>query len=121
MKKFLGTIVIAGALSLSSLTGSFAAPVSGYGPELDAQFSQLYDAVLAACGCPTADPDVCAAAITAYSNALIAAGVPLEVATASFQARRDAVRAAGGSAAIDAVFEALLPETEGIDDDVSPA
>jgi hypothetical protein len=117
MLKLFGTTILAAALSVSS---AYAAPVSGYGDTLDSQFASLYAATLAACG-PAGDADACAAAINAYSAALVSGGVPLEIATASFQELRDDVRAAGGNAAIDAVFEQLLPETESIGQDASPS
>lgn len=120
MLRIFGTTLVAAALTVSSV---HAAPVSGYGDTLDAQFASLYAAAFAACtpsGGAPADADACAAAINAYSAALVAAGVPLEVAVVSFQELRDEVRAAGGGAAIDAVFEQLLPETESVGEEVSP-
>lgn len=118
MLKLFGTTIVVAALSVSS---AYAAPVSGYGDTLDAQFAALYAAALAACGPGAGDADACAAAINAYSAALVSEGVPLEIASASFQELRDEVRTAGGSAAIDAVFEQLLPETESVGTEASPS
>lgn len=119
MLRIFGATLVAAVLTVSSV---HAAPVSGYGDTLDTQFASLYAAALAACtpGGGAAEGDACAAAINAYSAALVAAGVPLEVAVISFQELRDDVRAGGGGAAIDAVFEQLLPETESAGEEVSP-
>jgi hypothetical protein len=99
MRKIFGIITIAGMLSLSAVSGSIAAPVAG--------FEAQYSAVVAACA-STGDAASCRAALTAYSSALVAAGIAPDVALASLRELRADVAAAGGDLAI---FDELLPET----------
>lgn len=106
MRKLITTFATAGVLSIAALTISNAAPVAG--------FEALYDAAFAACtpaGGVAPDPAACEAAINAYSQALIAAGVDPAVALQSFTELRSEVAAAGGGDAIEALFEELLPES----------
>jgi hypothetical protein len=115
MRNLITTIATAGVISLASLSPSIAAPVPG--------FEALYGAAFAACtpsnGVPPS-PAACEAAILAYSEALIAAGIAPAVALASFTELRTEVVAAGGGAAIDALFEELLPESGDIGPVPSP-
>lgn len=104
MRKFITSMGMAGALTLATLSMSQAAPVPG--------FEALYQAAFAACTPANGVPpsvEACEAAINAYSAALIAAGIDPAVALASFTALRAEVAAAGGGAAIAALFEQLLP------------
>jgi hypothetical protein len=115
MRKIFTAVGMAGAISLATLTMSYAAPVPG--------FEALYQAAFAACtpanGVPPS-PEACEAAINAYSAALIAAGIDPAVVLTSFTALRAEVAAAGGGDAIAALFEALLPETGAINPAASP-
>ena len=72
--------------------------------------------MLAACTVDTGYVEACEDAISAYAAALVAAGVPLAVANQSFIELRAEVAALNGGdptflAAIDGVFETLLPDS----------
>jgi hypothetical protein len=126
MRKLLSMAVTVAGLSLGVMANAVAAPVQGFGAERDALYQELYNAVISACSGPAASSNGCRLAITAYSDQLIADGVPLEVATASFAALRSEVAALNGGnvalmAQIEGVFEELLPEVGSIGPDVSPA
>ena len=112
MRKLIATVLLASALGTSVVSAPNAAPVPG--------FESLYTAVFAACTPPAGTAGACEAAINAYSAALVAAGVEPAVALASFTELRSEVVAAGGAAEIDALFEALLPESGAIGPVVSP-
>jgi hypothetical protein len=115
MRKLIATIAITGVLGLGAVSVSNAAPVAG--------FEALYQAAFAACtpanGVAPA-PAACEAAINAYSAALIAAGIEPDVALESFTALRAEVAAAGGDAAIEALFEELLPDSGAVPGAASP-
>lgn len=100
MRKLITTIATAGVLSMTAFSAASAAPVPG--------FEAQYAAALAACTPATGTPAACEAAINALSAAMIAAGVPQDVALASFTELRSEVAAAGGF--VD-IFEELLPES----------
>ncbi len=113
MFKSLKTTLIAGIMSASVLPAALAAPVTGYGA--DVEFATLYQTVLGVCGLSeTERVEALAPAIENYSAAVVAADVPVEIATASFQELRDEFSATCGTPATDAIFEQLLPETEAI-------
>lgn len=106
MRRLLTTLCTVGALSFSSV--AYAAPVPG--------FEDQYNSVLAACTVPAGTVEACTAAINGYVAALVAAGVPLDQANASFRELRAEVRAANAAnpaflAAIEALFEQLLPDS----------
>jgi len=115
MRKLITVIGTAAIFSLSTFTVSNAAPVPG--------FETLYAAAFAACtpsqGVPP-NPAACEAAINALSQAMVAAGVAPAAALASFTQLRAEVRNAGGGAAIEALFEELLPDSGSVGDQVSP-
>lgn len=100
MRKFISTLATAGALSLGAMSVSTAAPVPG--------FEALYAAALAACTPPAGTPAACEAAINELSAAMIAAGVPQDVALQSFTELRAEVVAEGG---FEDIFEELLPDS----------
>lgn len=113
MRKLITTIATAGVLSMAALSGTFAAPVSG--------FEALYEAALAACspaGGAAPSAAACEAAINAYSGALVTAGVDPAVALGSFTELRAEVAAAGGGDVIEQLFEQLLPDSGALDDEV---
>lgn len=106
MRKLITTFATAGVLSMTALSATFAAPVPG--------FEALYQAAFAACTPAdgvAADTSACELAINAYSGALVAAGIDPAVALASFTELRAEVAAAGGGAAIEGLFEELLPDS----------
>jgi len=106
MRKLITTFATAGVLSMTALSATQAAPVPG--------FEALYQAAFAACtpsGGAAASAAACEAAINAYSAALVTAGIEPAVALASFTELRSEVAAAGGGAAIEGLFEELLPES----------
>lgn len=100
MRKLITTIATAGVLSMTAFSAANAAPVPG--------FEAQYAAALAACTPATGTPAACEAALNALSAAMIAAGVPQDVALASFTELRSEVAAAGG---FEDIFEELLPES----------
>lgn len=112
MRKLIATVLLTAAFGTSVVSAPNAAPVPG--------FESLYAAVFAACTPPAGTSGACEAAINAYSAALVTAGVDPAVALASFTELRSEVVAAGGAAEIDALFEALLPESGAIGPVVSP-
>lgn len=115
MRKLITTFATASALSMAAISMTAAAPVPG--------FEALYEAAFAACtpsGGAAPSVDACEAAINAYSSALIAAGVEPAVALESFTELRAEVAEAGGGAAIDALFEELLPESGAVDAPIGP-
>lgn len=105
MRKLILTLMTAGVLGVATMSAN-AAAVPG--------FEVLYNAAFAACtpsrGIPPV-PAACEAALNAYSAALIKAGIDPAVALASFTELRAEVAAAGGGAAIEALFEELLPDS----------
>lgn len=111
MRKLFTIIAAAAALNLSGLAVTQAAPVAG--------FEAQYEAAFAACA-PGGSPEACEAAINALSAAMIAAGVAPAAALQSFTELRAEVVAAGGDAAIQALFEELLPESGAVGDSPSP-
>lgn len=114
MRKNLAFLATAGVISAMSFgpIQAMAAAVPG--------FEDLYNAVFASCTPPAGTPAACEAAINAYSAALVAAGVDPAVALQSFTELRAEVAAAGGGAAIEALFEELLPDSGAIGDQASP-
>lgn len=110
MRKFVTTMGMAGALSLSALSMPLAAPVPG--------FEGLYNSVFTSCTLPDGTTAACESAINAYSGALVTAVDPA-TALQSFTELRAEVFAANAAdtafqAAIDALFELLLPESGAI-------
>ena len=110
MRKLIMAVAAAGALGLGATSGTVAAPVPG--------FEGLYSTLIASCSLPDGTEAACEAAITAYADALVAA-VDIEVANQSFSEARQEVFALNGGdatfqAAIDALFELLLPDSGAI-------
>lgn len=90
---------------------SNAAPIPGFEAEYQANF--------VACTLPDGSPEACALAMQAYVDALVAAGIGLEEANASFSALRQEIFAANASTlafqtAISGLFEQLLPDSGAI-------
>lgn len=111
MRKLITILGMVGVAGLSAVSGSNAAPVSGY--------DALYNAVISSCSLPDGTVDDCASAITAYSGALITADVDIGAANQSFSEARSEVFALNAAdpefqAAIDALFEELLPDSGAI-------
>lgn len=110
MRKLIMAVATAGTLGLGAASGTVAAPVPG--------FEGLYSTLIASCSLPDGTEAACEAAITAYADALVAA-VDIEVANQSFsEARQEVFVLNGGDvtfqAAIDALFELLLPDSGAI-------
>lgn len=110
MRKLIMAVATASTLGLGATSGTVAAPVPG--------FEGLYSTLIASCSLPDGTEAACEAAITAYADALVAA-VDIEVANQSFSEARQEVFALNGSdvtfqAAIDALFELLLPDSGAI-------
>ena len=108
MRKLIMAVATASMLGLGATSGTVAAPVPG--------FEGLYSTLIASCSLPNGTEAACEAAITAYADALVAAGVDIEVANQSFSEARQEVLALNGGdatfqAAIDALFELLLPDS----------
>ncbi|WP_338719481.1 hypothetical protein [Devosia sp. XK-2] len=114
MRKNLAFLATAGVISAMSFgpIQAMAAAVPG--------FEDLYNAVFVSCTPPAGTPVACEAAINAYSAALVAAGIDPAVALQSFTELRAEIAAAGGGAAIDALFEELLPDSGAIGNQASP-
>ncbi len=110
MRKFIAMLGTAGALSLAAMSVSSAAPVPG--------FEAQYAAVLVACTPPAGTPAACEAAINALSAAMIAAGIPQDVALRSFTELRAEVVAAGG---FEDIFEQLLPDSGAVNPPPPPS
>lgn len=110
MRKFFSTLTVAALMAAGAISSANAAAVTGYGAN-DAEFARLYQAATAACAGPSASVADCQAALTAYTQALVTAGVPQEVTTASITQLRTEVSATGDVAAIDDLFATLLPGT----------
>ena len=111
MRKLIMAVATATTLGLGATSGTVAAPVPG--------FEGLYSTLIASCSLPDGTEAACEAAITAYADALVAAGVDIEVANQSFSEARQEVLALNGGdvtfqAAIDALFELLLPDSGAI-------
>ncbi len=110
MRKLIMAVATASTLGLGATSGTVAAPVPG--------FEGLYSTLIASCSLPDGTEAACEAAITAYADALVAA-VDIEVANQSFSEARQEVFALNGGdvtfqAAIDALFELLLPDSGAI-------
>lgn len=106
MRRLLTTLCTVGALSFSSV--AYAEPVPG--------FEQQYNTALTSCTVPAGTVEACTVAINGYVAALVAASVPLEEANVSFRALRAEVRRRNAGnpeflAAIEALFEQLLPDS----------
>lgn len=117
MRKLITTLATAGVLSLAAISATNAAPVPG--------FEGAYAATFAACTLPAGSVAACETALNAQVDAQIAAGVPQDVALVSFTALRAEVLAANAGdptfqAAIEAVFEGLLPDSGAIPGGASP-
>ncbi len=116
MRRLLTTLCAVGALSFSSV--AYAEPVPG--------FEEQYNSALASCTVPAGTVDACTAAINGYVAALVGAGVPLEQANISFRALRTEVRVRNAAnpqflAAIEALFEQLLPDSGAVGGGTPPA
>jgi hypothetical protein len=110
MRKLITTLATAGVLGMSGLGVANAAPAGGY--------DDLYAAVITSCSLPAGTLEACEAAINGYSSALVVA-VTLPVANQSFSEARKEVFALNAAdeefqAAIDALFELLLPDSGAI-------
>lgn len=110
MRKLIMAAATVSMLGLGATSGTVAAPVPG--------FEGLYSTLIASCSLPDGTEVACEAAITAYADALVAA-VDIEVANQSFSEARQEVFALNTSdetfqAAIDALFELLLPDSGAI-------
>ncbi|MBJ3783117.1 hypothetical protein [Devosia sediminis] len=103
MSKFFATVGAVATFSLAAISMPNAAPVPG--------FEALYAAAFAACTPPAGTPEACEAAINDLSAAMIAAGIPQDVALASFTELRAEVVAEGG---FEDIFEELLPDSGAI-------
>jgi hypothetical protein len=116
MRKLITVLGMAGLVGLSAVSGSIAAPVSG--------FESFYDAVYSNCTLPDGAVPACETAINAYAEALVGA-VDLDTANQSFSELRLEVFAANDpdpefQAEIDRLFELLLPDSGAIGVPVSP-
>jgi hypothetical protein len=106
MRKLIGLAV---SVVMAAYAGSaVAAPVPG--------FEGVYAANYAACVLPDGTLEACEAAINAHVAALVGGGVDIDDANAAFTALRAEVFAANEpdpdfQAAIDALFELLLPDS----------
>ena len=116
MRKVITLVASASMLGLLALSPANAEAVPGY--------EEQYDLAFAACtpsGGIAPDPDACALALEAYMAALIAGGIDPTVARTSVAELQVEVATAGGDAAINGIFVALLTETEATDpEDASP-
>jgi len=132
MRNIKHCVLAFGLLGLAGVSASTAAPVSGF----EALYNAVYDnCVLPPNGVSTDDAvlqeeirvavQVCEAAINAYSGALVAADIPLDIANDSFTALRLEVFDTNEPStpfqeAIDALFELLLPGSGAIGVAASP-
>ena len=123
MRKFYSTLTVAALMTAGAVSGANAAAVTGFGAN-DATFATLYDAASRACTVPLATPlltqEACQTALNEYTQALIAAGVPQDITTASLTQLRSEVDASGDVAAVDGVFDELLPRTGSTNPNPSP-
>jgi hypothetical protein len=106
MRKLIMSIATAGMLGLSALSSANAAPVPG--------FEDLYAAALAACTPPGGTAAACAAALTAYTGALVAAGIAPAAARASLVGLGEEISAGGGDAIVGSLLSDLLAETASV-------
>jgi hypothetical protein len=110
MRTLIMNLAMAGVLGMSAMTTASAAPAGGY--------DDLYAAVITSCSLPAGTLEACEAAINGYSSALVVS-VTLPVANQSFSEARKEVFALNAAdeefqAAIDALFELLLPDSGAI-------
>lgn len=111
MRRLTTILGMVGLVSLGAVSGSTAAPVPG--------FDALYSANFTSCTLPDGTLAACEAAINAHVDALIAGGVDQATSNSSFTALRSEVFTANAAdsafqAAIDALFESLLPDSGAI-------